>query len=464
MVLFFVSLQIFLTSTLSNSSGVIENKSGKKYSFYQVNLKHIDYLNEIIHIDGIPMMITHIYSEYPNYNWKEASGEGISCIDDVSRAVILYLKHYELYEDSLSLEKAKKGLKFVIYMEQKDGQFYNFIRRDYTINKEGKNSKKSFNFWAVRGLRALCYGYRVLTKINDPFARELREQIEPTLDQIKNFLKHYGEYEFFCEVKVPKWLIGGGDATAEVILALLDYYTVNPDDEIKGFIEKLADGLVQFQVKNSKNPLYGMHFSWKNHWHAWGNTQTEALAKAGRTFKNSSWLESAKTEADNFYLFLLSKNFLQSIELRKGNQTKIKVYPQISYGIRPMVSGFIQLYIATKEDKYAKLAGLVASWLRGNNRAHEVMYDQKTGRGFDGIQSEDEINRNSGAESTIEAIMAIMEIAWNPTSMRYFYYTLETKNEIKNYVVYRGINQKEIKIGFDERLNGWSISENSFNK
>ena len=46
------------------------------------------------------------------------------------------------------------------------------------------------------------------------------------------------------------------------------------------------------------------------------------------------------------------------------------------------------------------------------------MYDPETGRCFDGILSETEINKNSGAESTIEALYAILEIEANPVAKK----------------------------------------------
>lgn len=38
------------------------------------------------------------------------------------------------------------------------------------------------------------------------------------------------------------------------------------------------------------------------------------------------------------------------------------------------------------------------------------MFDISTGRGFDGINSAAEINRNAGAESTIESLLAIQAL------------------------------------------------------
>ena len=85
-----------------------------------INLRHLDYLGEEIALDGIPMLITHIYSEYPDYRWVEARGEGIACVDDVARSVLVYLQHYELTGDQKSVEKAKKALNFVMHMSQED--------------------------------------------------------------------------------------------------------------------------------------------------------------------------------------------------------------------------------------------------------------------------------------------------------------------------------------------------------
>jgi hypothetical protein len=58
----------------------------------------------------------------------------------------------------------------------------------------------------------------------------------------------------------------------------------------------------------------------------------------------------------------------------------------------------------------------LTAWFFGNNPAAMQMYDPKTGRGFDGILSATEINRNAGAESTIEALYAILEVEANATA------------------------------------------------
>ena len=105
-----------------------------------VNLAHLNHLYEDIEIGGKEMAIIHIYSEYPDYEWVDANDEGIACVDDVARAAVVYLRHFEVAEDSASLERARMLLEFCRFMQAEDGQFYNFIYEDHSINYEGKTT------------------------------------------------------------------------------------------------------------------------------------------------------------------------------------------------------------------------------------------------------------------------------------------------------------------------------------
>ncbi len=90
-------------------------------------------------------------------------------------------------------------------------------------------------------------------------------------------------------------------------------------------------------------------------------------------------------------------------------------YPQIAYDVRTTALGFLYLYRASGDERYAVLAGLAASWLTGNNISGERIYDAATGRCFDGIDRKG-VNRNSGAESTIEALYTLIEIEKAPAA------------------------------------------------
>ena len=78
-----------------------------------------------------------------------------------------------------------------------------------------------------------------------------------------------------------------------------------------------------------------------------------------------------------------------------------------------MVSAAVEAYRLTNQEKYADIAGHLAAWFLGANDAGKIMYSTSTGRCFDGIQSSN-VNLNSGAESTIEALLTMQIVEKNP--------------------------------------------------
>ena len=138
---------------------------------------------------------------------------------------------------------------------------------------------------------------------------------------------------------------------------------------------------------------------------------------------------AARREADALWgRFLLSGQLASAITWRPTNSPADGVttewFPQIAYGVGPIVEGYLALADATGERQYAVFAGLVAAWFVGDNPAHVSMYDEKTGRTFDGIDGPTplRVNRNAGAESTIEALLALQRVASNPEAAEYIQY------------------------------------------
>ena len=64
----------------------------------------------------------------------------------------------------------------------------------------------------------------------------------------------------------------------------------------------------------------------------------------------------------------------------------------------------------TNDSVYAIKAGEIASWFFGYNIVNQQIYFNSTGICYDGINSETSVNKNSGAESTIEALLALHAI------------------------------------------------------
>ena len=425
-----------------------------------MNFSHLDYLTERIAFDNDTVSIVHIYANYPTYHWvdaKESGPEGIACVDDAARAAVLYLRDYELKGDKTSLAKATSLLKFVTKMQAEDGQFYNFIFADHSINREGKTSYKSFGWWAARGVWAMATGYRVMKDEDAEFASSLKSGVERSLPHVNKLLEAYGRTETFGDYEIPQWLLyeSGADVVSELILGLSEYYAATGEPRVKIFIEQLADGLMVMQDGDIRTFPYGLHRSWKTMWHMWGNGQTQALATAGALLKDSRMIQSAEREAEGFYSRLLIEGFQKEMDVAHPDG-KI-LFEQIAYAVRPVATGLVRLYEATGNEKYLVMAGLAASWFFGNNVLGQPMYDPSTGRCFDGIIDSTKLNRNSGAESTIEALSSLLEVARYPKALKFIDYrkTGHAVNSRYSYASFRSDAGGELTLAIDlqdERL------------
>src|SRR5215217_4691446 len=229
-----------------------------------VNLSHLNFLVEDVEIAGQPMAITHIYSESPRYEWVDASGEGIAAVDDAARAALVYLTDYESTSDPTSLDKARRLLNFVLYMQADDGQFYNFIiDRAGTINQTGNTSFKSSGWWAARAARALGAGYRVMRTVDPDYASQLEQAFQGIRDVwAGEVAANYGQYDQVHGVPVPAWLIASGsDVTSIAVLALLevDKATDGQDAATRDLLTKLCEGLSAYQAGDHRNFPFGWH-------------------------------------------------------------------------------------------------------------------------------------------------------------------------------------------------------------
>jgi hypothetical protein len=66
-----------------------------------INLSHLNYLyTPVTFPNGVNAAGIYIYSEAPDYHLVEASGEGFSCVDDVSRAALVYIRSKNFSSDT----------------------------------------------------------------------------------------------------------------------------------------------------------------------------------------------------------------------------------------------------------------------------------------------------------------------------------------------------------------------------
>ncbi|MCL5774231.1 MAG: hypothetical protein M1536_07635 [Firmicutes bacterium] len=388
-----------------------------------INLSHLDSLKrEITTAEGKKIIVVVFASPADPQNpgagkdQPAAKSGGIACVDDAARAAVVYMKYFEQFGDLNALKKARECLDFILYMQDADGLFYNFIKEDGSRNTSDPGSVKSMSWWTVRALYSLGYGYRVFKSIDKDYASRLEQALLLTQARIKDYLSApetgYGNYIEIHGKKVPAWLLNkGGDVTSIAVLGLCEYYKAKANDDTADLIKKLCRGIDEFQGGDFETyPFYAHLSSYTamRSWHAYGSSQIQALCEAGIIFNQSQWIDSAEKEANGLLVHLAS-----SYGPVYGFEPHPVIYPQTSYSDEALASNLIWLYKATGKENYAMMSGLMASWLYGNNIFKEPMYMASTGASYDGLDQAG-INKNSGAESTVEALLALLNINRTP--------------------------------------------------
>ncbi|MBI1938427.1 MAG: hypothetical protein HYS25_09890 [Ignavibacteriales bacterium] len=384
-----------------------------------VNTKHLDHLYEEINIDGNKLGIVHIYCEYPDYNWVDDSDEGIACVDDVSRAAIFYMNYSSRVNDAASNEKAKKLIEFVLHMQSENGFFYNFIFPDFSINKTHQNSIAEPNWWSWRALLSLTEAYAHFKDADKEFSARVESAIRKTIAAAKKHFLYEKRIVDLNGFNRPAWLPFqyASDQAALIVTALCKYNFLFEDNSVLNLINDFCEGILLMQEGNDNEFPFYAFMSWENSWHAWGNSQSYSLLCAYEITGNKKYLASALNEINYFYKYLLKEKFLNEFAVKKEIGKTVldseKKFAQIAYGITPMIYAVLKAAELTKDKKYPLFAAEIAEWFFGKNPADAKIYFEQTGICYDGIINEKEINKNSGAESTIEALLSLLAIEGN---------------------------------------------------
>lgn len=308
----------------------------------------------------------------------ESGPEGVACLDDVARAVVLGLGAWEQERDERAVLLARRWLEFVAYMQGEDGRFTNFIldsagRR----NMRGQTSYPGGLWWTARALWALGTAYRVL-----------------------------GE-----EVWLRRWLrcpLPGSSETALnnkivgiLVLAALEVLRAGPpapvERQMRGLLEGWCDSLL---CGVDEQAGYLLDAPGEARVALWGYHQFPALAAAGAWLGRADYLDVCRQTVERVVVPTLKAGFLYAFpDVKEG---------QCAYCVTPLVQGLAELYRATRKERYRALALRAMGWFDGANDARTRMYEPETGRCLDGIAG-GVASRNCGAESAIEAGLAELE-------------------------------------------------------
>lgn len=382
-----------------------------------IELAHLDHLSQLFDVEGERLRGVWIYAEpgpteTDPYVYRGAPGEGLTCVDDVARAALVYLAAARQGLSPHALAYARDQLDFVLAFQAQDGEFYNFADEFGKINRLGITSRKGAGFWAARALWAIGDGMIAFQGDADYYETLRGAFLSGASAFARNVDARWGQYYEVHGLQAPAWLPGdGADVASILLLGLSSFLEVDQDPVVLQLASRIAVGLAEFQYGPAGTYPYLAHPSFALdpfQWHAWGSRQTQALARAATVLGEDGvvdghdLLASAEAEAGHFFVHLL----VTEGPIEKMSPA-VKTAPQIAFGMESLASGLFELYAATGKSVYAELGGLMTGWLTGNNELREPMYDPATGRTYDGLER-GVINRNAGAESTITALLALL--------------------------------------------------------
>jgi len=406
------------------------------------NLAHLDWLRDSVAPPEQPGHTTYRLAEEPEIGvlWTYADrqpdgsykrigggtydpetntyGQGAYNADDISRAAVVYVRHFQQTGATSSLQAAYDLLRGLTYLQTVSGpnagNVVLWMQPDGTLNPsaeprdEPDPSDSTDSYWLARTIWALGEAYGAFVKRDPSFARFLSERLQLALDAVeRDVLSQYGQWRDIDGVRVPAWLItDGADATGEALLGLSAYVRKTRDRRARAVLAKLAEAVAAMRAGTPRTWPFGAVLPWglsRAVWHAWGGLAPAGLARTydvigGRTLRDAALSDTA--------------SFTPHLLIAAGPQNGWLPTPsdqvQIAYGAESRVESLLAAADAGHRPALRVVAGIAAAWFFGNNPAGEAMYDPATGRTFDGVDGAGTINRNSGAESTIHGLLAML--------------------------------------------------------
>ncbi|MEP7256567.1 MAG: glycosyltransferase [Ferruginibacter sp.] len=306
-------------------------------------------------------------------------------LDDNARALIAIAKHFELTGKFEDLRLINTYLNFIIFCQQTDGTFLNYV----TIDKEffGKNKDENLEdsngraIWALGEFLASGHllDFQLQAKVEDVFKR--------SIPVVENF-------------QSPR-------AIAFAIKGLHYYNKFKSDISIIDLITKLADNLVS---KYRGISISDWH--WYEYYLTYANSLLpEAMLFAAKSTGSNLYRDIAK-ESFDFLLSIIFKDGKIKVVSNRGWHHKGKDINQ--FGEQPIEIAYTILaldcfYKEFKDNEYINKMKITFNWFLGDNHLNQIVYNPCTGGCYDGLE-EHHVNLNQGAESTVSYLLARLTI------------------------------------------------------
>jgi glycosyltransferase involved in cell wall biosynthesis len=304
--------------------------------------------------------------------------------DDVGRALVVVLMHYQQFADERAMPLITKYLSFLQYAKLPDGRFHNFMdyQRNFT-DEVGSEDTQGRALWGLGA--AVAHGP---TEGARALAREL---FEKGLNRLK-----------LAHPRALAYAICGHHA-------FLQRYdgAARVRRKLNAFASRLAELYERSQTEG---------------WKWFGEDITYANAKIPQAMLLSS---DVTGESRFLHIGLESLDFLVSQTFRDGqfdfpgNRGWLKrKRPRAIFGQQPIEAGYMAEALMTAgelthDEKYFKLAYAAVEWLLGRNRLGSPLYDMATGACADGLDPRGP-SMNQGAESVICCLLGLLSVSRQP--------------------------------------------------
>ncbi|MEH0825397.1 MULTISPECIES: hypothetical protein [unclassified Micromonospora] len=351
-------------------------------------------------------------------------GQGAYNADDISRAAVVYLRHWRQTATATSRNAAYQLLRGLTYLQTADGPYAGnvvlWMQPDGTLNPSAEPkelpdpSDSDASYWLARTIWALGEGYAAFRETDPDFAGFLRDRLDLAIAAVqRQVLVRHGQWQIIDGDRTPAWLIvDGADATAEAVLGLAAYVEAGGGATARRALRQLAEGIAALADGGVREWPFGSVRPWalsRSVWHGWGAQMPAALARAAQALDDRTLLGPAVTDSAVFTPWLLTSGGPDNGRLPTRTDRT-----QIAYGVDSRVQSLLAVADATGRSGFAQLAALAAAWYFGANPARTPGYDPHTGRAIDGINGDGQVNRNSGAESTIHTLLSMLALDARP--------------------------------------------------
>ncbi|MCU1446118.1 hypothetical protein [Cryobacterium sp.] len=356
-------------------------------------------------------------------------GQGAFNADDTSRAAVVYLRHWQLTGDETSRGHAFQTLRSLTYLQTTEGpnagnvvlwqQFDGTLHPSADPVELPDPSDSAESYWLARTVWALGEGYAAFADDDPEFAAFLEERLDLSLAALnRQSLGEYGSYDIADGDEVPGWLIAdGADASAEAVLGLAAYVQAGPTgptaDTARTALSRLSEGIAAMSTVEgaSGDWPFGAIMPWTHSpslWHAWGGLAPAAVATASEVLGDPALLTAAVQDTAQFTPQLLAAGGPNNAWSPTPGEA------QIAYGVDSRLQSLIATAEAADAPGLLNIAAITAGWYFGANPSGLPAYNPATGTAIDGIEPNGNVNQNSGAESTIHALLSMIALDANP--------------------------------------------------